>query len=33
VKPMSGIQALAFAIFIVGHVSFFIWVLVLRLRK
>ena len=32
-KSMSGIQALAFAIFLVGHVVFFIWVFVLRLRK
>ena len=32
-RPMGGIQALAFAIFLVGHVFFFLWVFVLRLRK
>jgi hypothetical protein len=30
---VSGIERLAFAIFLVGHVSFFVWVAVLTLRK
>jgi hypothetical protein len=30
---MSGIERLAFAIFLVGHVFFFAWVAVLTLRK
>jgi hypothetical protein len=30
---MSGIERLAFAIFLVGHVVFFAWVAVLTLRK
>ena len=30
---MSGIERLAFAIFLVGHVCFFAWVAVLTLRK
>jgi hypothetical protein len=30
---MSGIERLAFVIFLVGHLCFFVWVAVLRLRK
>ena len=30
---MSGIERLAFTIFLVGHVFFFVWVAVLALRK
>jgi hypothetical protein len=30
---MSGIERLAFAIFLAGHVCFFVWVAVLTLRK
>jgi hypothetical protein len=30
---VSGIERLAFAIFLVGHVFFFVWVAVLTLRK
>ena len=30
---MSGIERLAFAVFLVGHVVFFVWVAVLALRK
>ena len=30
---MSGIERLAFVIFLVGHVFFFVWVAVLALRK
>jgi hypothetical protein len=29
---VSGIEGLAFAIFLVGHVSFFVWVAALTLR-
>jgi hypothetical protein len=30
---VSGIERLAFAIFLVGHVFFFVWIAVLTLRK
>ena len=30
---MSGIERFAFAIFLVGHACFFVWVAVLALRK
>jgi hypothetical protein len=30
---MTGIEKLAFAIFLVGTVAFFVWVAVLALRK
>jgi len=30
---VSGIERLAFAIFLAGHVVFFVWVAVLTLRK
>jgi len=30
---VSGIERLAFAIFLVGHVFFFVWVAVLTRRK
>jgi len=30
---VSGIERLAFAIFLIGHVFFFVWVSVLTLRK
>jgi hypothetical protein len=33
VKPAGGIEWLAFLIFLAGHVVFFVWVAVLRLRK
>jgi hypothetical protein len=29
----AGIERLAFVIFLVGHVGFFVWVAVLALRK
>lgn len=32
-KPAGGIEWLAFVIFLVGHLFFFVWVAVLRLRK
>ena len=32
-KPTGAIQWLAFSIFLVGHLFFFAWVAVLRLRK
>jgi len=30
---VSGVERLAFAIFLVGHVFFFVWIAVLTLRK
>ena len=30
---MSGIERLAFGVFLVGHVVFFVWVAVLALRR
>jgi hypothetical protein len=30
---MTGIEKLAFAIFLVGTIAFFLWVVVLALRK
>jgi hypothetical protein len=33
VKPTGTIEWLAFMIFLVGHLFFFVWVAVLRLRK
>jgi hypothetical protein len=30
---MSGIERLAFVIFLVGHLFFFVWVAVLTIRK
>ena len=30
---MSGIERLAFGMFLVGHVLFFVWVALLTLRK
>jgi hypothetical protein len=30
---VSGIERLAFAIFLAGHVAFFVWVAVLSFRK
>ena len=30
---MSGIERLAFGIFLVGHIAFFLWLAVLTFRK
>jgi hypothetical protein len=30
---VSGVERLAFAVFLAGHVFFFVWVAVLALRK
>lgn len=32
-RAMSGIEWVAFVVFLVGHLFFFVWVAVLRLRK